>query len=65
MTEMLATCTTTKQQFSAGIVTDAQSLQKSWKKVLKVNCPHCGEIHEVSVREAYLKGMEDLATWAA
>jgi hypothetical protein len=22
--------------------------------MLKVTCPHCGEVHEVSVREAYI-----------
>ena len=27
----------------------------AWKKTLKVECPHCGEVHRISVREAYVK----------
>jgi hypothetical protein len=63
MPEMLVTCPTTKRQLSTGIHTDVKSLQKSWKKVLKVNCQLCGEIHEVPVRQAYLEGeLEGVAT---
>jgi hypothetical protein len=31
-----------------------QSLSASWKAMLKVNCPHCGQVHEISVRETYI-----------
>ena len=31
--------------------TDAQSLRASWKATLKVDCPYCGAVHEISVRE--------------
>jgi phage FluMu protein Com len=24
--------------------------------MLKVKCPHCGEVHEISVRETYING---------
>ena len=31
-----------------------KSLAAAWRKTLKVECPHCGEMHRVSVREAYI-----------
>jgi hypothetical protein len=36
--------------------TDVQSLQATWKATLKVKCPHCGGVHEVSVRDTYING---------
>jgi hypothetical protein len=36
--------------------TDVQSLQAAWKATLKVKCPHCGEVHQISVRETYING---------
>ena len=39
-----------------GIETDVQSLQALWKETLKVKCPHCSEMHEISVRETYING---------
>jgi hypothetical protein len=29
----------------------------AWKATLKVTCPHCGEVHEISVRETYINGV--------
>jgi hypothetical protein len=48
------TCPTTRRKVPAGIETDVQSLKTSWKKTLKVNCPQCGKMHQISVRETYL-----------
>ena len=48
------TCPTTHQKAPAGIKTDVQSLQTSWKATLKVKCPHCGEVHQISVRKTYV-----------
>jgi hypothetical protein len=46
----------------AHIETDAQSLQAAGKARLKVKCPHCGGMHEISVRETYINGaLEDVA----
>ena len=30
------------------------SLRASWKRMPRLECPHCGETHELSVSEAYL-----------
>jgi phage FluMu protein Com len=43
-----------------GIETDVQSLRAAWKATLKVKCPRCGEMHEISVRKTYINGaLED------
>jgi hypothetical protein len=55
------TCPTTRRNAPAGIETDVQSLQTSWNKTLKVKCPHCGEVHQISVRETYLNSALDAA----
>jgi hypothetical protein len=56
MAQLLFVCPKTNQHASTSIETDAQSLSAAWKATLKVNCPHCGEVHEISVREAYING---------
>ena len=35
-------------------MTDVESLRDTWSMTLNVNCPHCGEMHAVSVRETYI-----------
>ena len=54
MAPLLFTCPATHRRAPTRIETDAKSLAAAWKKTLKVQCPHCGEVHRISVREAYL-----------
>jgi hypothetical protein len=54
MASLFFTCPTTHRRAPTGIETDVQSLQAAWKATLKVKCPHCGEVHEISVRETYI-----------
>ena len=56
MAFLFFTCPTTHQQTPTGIETDVQSLRSAWKATLNVKCPHCGEVHEISVRETYING---------
>jgi len=56
MVSLFFTCPTTHQQAPTGIETDVQSLRAAWKATLNVKCPHCGEVHEISVRETYING---------
>jgi hypothetical protein len=56
MRPLLFICPKTNQQAPTGIETDVQSLSASWKATLQVNCPHCGKVHEVSVRHTYIDG---------
>jgi hypothetical protein len=51
---LLFTCPITHHRASTGIETDVQSLQATWKAMLKVKCPHCGGVHDVSVRDTYI-----------
>ena len=61
MATLLFTCPNTNQRAPTGIETDVQSLSTSWKARLKVNCPYCGELHEISVRETYINDVLSLA----
>ena len=46
------------------LATDVQSLSAAWKATLKVNCPYCREVHEISVRETYIDAaLFDVAHW--
>ena len=55
MAPLLFTCPTTHRRAPTRIETDPNSLAAAWKKTLKVECPHCGDVHRISVREAYVK----------
>ncbi len=61
MASLFFTCPTTHQQAPTGIETDVQSLRAAWKATLNVKCPHCGEVHEISVRETYIN--ENVTRW--
>jgi hypothetical protein len=56
MASLFFTCPTTHQQAPTGIETDVQSLRAAWKATLNIKCPHCGKVHEISVRETYING---------
>jgi len=47
MASLFFTCPTTYRHVPTGIETDVQSLQAAWKATLKVQCPHCGEMHAI------------------
>ena len=57
MASLFFTCPTTREQAPTGVETDVQSLQAAWKATLKIKCPHCGEMHEISIRETYINGV--------
>jgi hypothetical protein len=59
MAALFFTCPTTYEQAPTGIETDVQSLQAAWKAIVKVDCPHCGGVHEISVRETYINATLD------
>jgi hypothetical protein len=55
MAPLVFTCPNTKRRSTTKIATDAKSLAAAWKKTLHITCPHCGEVHKVSVRDAYIQ----------
>ena len=50
MASLLYTCPETRQQAPTGIRIDAKSLRRAWSKKLKVQCPCCGNTHQILVR---------------
>ena len=62
MASLFFTCLTTHERAPTGIETGVQSLQAAWKATLKVKYPHCGEVHEISVRETYINAALQDAT---
>jgi hypothetical protein len=54
MAPLLFMCPTTKRRSPTRIETDAKSLATAWRKTLKIQCPHCRKVHQVSVRDAYI-----------
>jgi hypothetical protein len=54
MPSLFFICPKIRQQADTGILTDVESLRDTWSMTLNVNCPHCGEMHAVSVRETYI-----------
>jgi hypothetical protein len=64
MASLFFTCPTTHQQAPTGIETDVRTLSASWRAMLKVHCPHCGGVHEISVRETYINlALSDASEW--
>ncbi len=61
MASLLFTCPKTKRLASSGIDVDVDSLHEVWKSTLKVQCPHCDEEHQISVRKTFLDGALDQA----
>jgi hypothetical protein len=55
MSQLMFTCPKTRRRAPTGLETDVQSLRAAWTKKLTVNCPLCGEVHEISVREAFVQ----------
>jgi hypothetical protein len=59
MAALLFTCPKTKHRIPTGVGTDLDSLCQSWSRTLRLACPHCGEEHEIRVREIYLDAALD------
>jgi hypothetical protein len=51
---LLFTCPNTSRKASTGVEMDLQGLRQYWKLTLKLDCPHCDDVHDVRVREAYV-----------
>jgi hypothetical protein len=60
MGPLLAQCPNTSALINTGVETDARSLAAAWRSALRLNCPHCNEVHEIRVREAYLHDVMSL-----
>jgi hypothetical protein len=48
-------CPITKSSIPTAIATDVRSLAKAWHTKIQVPCPHCSEIHNYRVCEAFVE----------
>jgi hypothetical protein len=39
------------------VMTDARTVAKSWKKFIRLECPHCEDRHAISFKELYINGV--------
>jgi hypothetical protein len=71
MPQLRMQCPKTHRTFDSHVILDPWSLAKVWTSTIKATCPHCGEVHRLSVREAYMDtvlapevlGHDNLSTW--
>jgi hypothetical protein len=47
-------CPVTTKPIQTGVDTEYKDLVRGWDVLIKVNCPHCGSVHEVKVRDAFI-----------
>jgi hypothetical protein len=50
-------CPSTGQVVSFEMATDAQTVAKSWKMFIRLQCPHCDDRHAIPFREVYIDGV--------
>jgi hypothetical protein len=62
MSQLLIRCPKTGKMVPTGVETDVESLRAAWSETVNVVCASCGEVHVISVREAYLERALDDAT---
>jgi hypothetical protein len=55
------TCPNTKRRVPTRISADAKGLQRSWRSCERISCPYCGKVHEISVRELFIKSALNVA----
>ncbi len=55
MERLIFTCPTTRQQVDIGVTTEIGTLLRIRSRVVKAQCPACGETHEWPVRDAQLR----------
>ena len=48
-------CPSTQGSIRTTIATDVRTLTKAWHSKIKVSCPHCSEVHDYRVCEAYVE----------
>jgi hypothetical protein len=59
---LVVRCPTTSGVIRTGIQTDYRTIAKSWDTTLDLQCPHCGGLHRIAYRDAYIKAtLDDVA----
>ena len=50
-------CPGSGQVVSFEVATDAQTVAKSWKMFIRLQCPHCDDRRAIPFREVYIDGV--------
>jgi hypothetical protein len=50
-------CAAAGKVVSFELPTDAATVAKYWRSVIRVRCPHCGALHAVPFKAAYADGV--------
>jgi hypothetical protein len=48
-------CPNTNRKAPTCVEMDVQGLRAYWRSTLRCACPHCADLHDVCVRDVYLK----------
>ena len=56
MGSLFVRCPKTNKPISTGIETDPESLARMQSTTFSIACPHCGQPHELKMRETYTNG---------
>jgi hypothetical protein len=51
---LLFTCPNTSRKLSTGVEMDVPGLRAHWNSTLRLDCPHCRDVHDIAVREVYM-----------
>jgi hypothetical protein len=51
---LLFTCPNTSRKLSTGVEMDVPGLRAHWNSTLRLDCPHCRDVHDISVRQVYM-----------
>jgi predicted RNA-binding Zn-ribbon protein involved in translation (DUF1610 family) len=54
MEKLIFVCPKTKQQVDIGVTTEIGTLLRIRSRIVRAQCPACGETHEWPVRDAWL-----------
>jgi predicted RNA-binding Zn-ribbon protein involved in translation (DUF1610 family) len=54
MERLIFVCPKTREQIDVGVTTEIGTLLRIRSKIVRAQCPACGEVHEWPVRDAWL-----------
>jgi hypothetical protein len=50
-------CPTTGEVVTFEVMTDAKTVAESWRKFIRLQCPHCEDRHAIPFKEVYIDGV--------
>jgi hypothetical protein len=50
-------CPSSGEAVTFEVMTDARTVAESWKKFIRLKCPHCEDRHAIPFKEVYIDGV--------